>query len=657
MALMTWGCEGTVTQGNGSGGDTSQGDGLNGDGVNADGLSGDVDNDLTLPPSLVGLTAIRIEPQDKTLIVTPQAPATQQYTVYGTFDDKPEADITSEVVLHVQEPSLGLFIGAKFQSVTTHGGETMVHAGVGPFSVSTPLHLKFVSNALGPETSNPLPTAPWTVFAGADTSPGLAPQLVYPNDGVMLPPNVAQLEVHWRPSGGADLFELGFHHAALDLNIYIRCTEPTSGGCVHKLEPDTYRQLAETTDGLGPVQLTIRASDEAGGLGSSATFDVEFAQEAVEGGVYYWTTSDGTAIMRFDFGDAEPNPEVFVTANDDRLDTCVGCHALSRDGKKMVMSKGGQNDGRIVFLSDVTRPENFDLNVPNQDDQDLLIQFAAWNPDGTRFAAIYGDVDNESQRNRVHFHDGNTGLRLNESIDLPFEPSHIEWSPDGKMLAMSRVGTHQTSQRPFNCGLEVMRKQGNSFGAPETVIPIQPGVNHFNPNFAPDSSFMVFSRSVCPNGDDENDECDGDSDLYAQTYAVQPQPGATPVFLARGGGPGVEDQGNKNLSDTFPRFSPFAKRQGAGRLVWVTVSSRRRFGLRGNGQRQLLWMFAIDRDRDAGRPGRELSGVLRALSGLWYVESHRAVDGRGDAVHSVAGSASTDGGLWRGRALTRQGFA
>ena len=324
--------------------------------------------------------------------------------------------------------------------------------------------------------------------------------------------------------------------------------------------PNDYdiRQRAGVAGGVGPVRLTIRASDEAGGLGSSATFDVEFA---------------------------------------------------------------------------------------------------AWNPDGTRFAAIYGDVDNENQRDRVHFHDGNTGLRLNESIDLPFEPSHLEWSPDGQMLAMSRVGIHQTSQRPFNCGLEVMRKQGNSFGAPETVIPIEPGVNHFNPNFAPDSSFMVFSRSVCPNGDDENDECDGDSDLYAQTYAVQPQPGATPVFLARGGGPGVEDQGNKNLSDTFPRFSPFAKRQGAGRLVWVTVSSRRRFGLRDNGRRQLLWMFAIDRDRDAGRPGRELSGVLRALSGLWYVESHRAVDGRGDAVHSVAGSASTDGGLWRGRALTRQGFA
>ena len=38
----------------------------------------------------------------------------------------------------------------------------------------------------------------------------------------------------------------------------------------------------------------------------------------------------------------------------------------------------------------------------------------------------------------------------------------------------------------------------------------------------------------------------------------------------------MADNGNKNLADTFPRFSPFVKPQRGGRLFWATISSRRK---------------------------------------------------------------------------------
>ena len=31
-----------------------------------------------------------------------------------------------------------------------------------------------------------------------------SPQLVYPNNGVMLPPNIQSLEVHWKPGAAAN---------------------------------------------------------------------------------------------------------------------------------------------------------------------------------------------------------------------------------------------------------------------------------------------------------------------------------------------------------------------------------------------------------------------------------------------------------------------
>ena len=39
-----------------------------------------------------------------------------------------------------------------------------------------------------------------------------------------------------------------------------------------------------------------------------------------------------------------------------------------------------------------------------------------------------------------------------------------------------------------------------------TVVPIAPGLNRYNPNFVPDSSFFVYSESTCPNGDITSDK-------------------------------------------------------------------------------------------------------------------------------------------------------
>ena len=44
-----------------------------------------------------------------------------------------------------------------------------------------------------------------------------APTLVYPLDGMLLPPNMNVLEVQWVPPAGASLFEVDFTNAATDV--------------------------------------------------------------------------------------------------------------------------------------------------------------------------------------------------------------------------------------------------------------------------------------------------------------------------------------------------------------------------------------------------------------------------------------------------------
>jgi hypothetical protein len=152
-----------------------------------------------------------------------------------------------------------------------------------------------------------------------------------------------------------------------------------------------------------------------------------------------------------------------------------------------------------------------------------------------------------------------------------------------------------------------------------------PGTNQFNPNFVPDSSFLLYSVATCPVGQETNQNCDSDvadnldematveggTTIYTTTtWAIKPSAGATPIHLANAAVEGVAD--TLPTIDTFPRSTPFKTVQGAGELFWFTVASQRAPGLRQKtGQtQQLLWMFAID-------PAKILAGEDGSYTGFF----------------------------------------
>jgi hypothetical protein len=483
-------------------------------------------------------------------------------------------------------------------------GTGVVNTGVFPPAVNG---ITSISVA-GPTGAPPIPANAATKFGGpADSTRN--PQLVYPNDHVLFPPNVLGIEIHWRPGSTANtLYEISFKGQSVDYVIYTRCT-PLADGCLYSPPDQIWSQIAQTNKGGGNVLLTVRGTDDAGtGVGSSAAFNIAFAKDPLRGGLYYWTTTMGTGIMRWDFGDTTKTMAEKFIGTQFTGGTCVGCHALSRDGTKIIASAGGQNDGRLL-LFEVARAAPL---VPFPLMQ--RSQFESWNPMGTMFVGVYTDDRKMGPSNLLQF-DGMTGA-LTGQIDLGgLRADHPDWSKDGNRIVFTSVDVTgmYTDQRPGIGAIAYIDAAGPGWSAPKPLVPAVNGKNHYYPAIAPDNQTLVYDESTCNPGNTYGMECDGDSDPTATVWTM-PLPPAVgqPVALGLANAPGVADAGNTSLTDSFPKWAPFVFQLNEQQsLLWLTFSSIRQYGLRspptGTGDESKLgtfiWMVGVAPGAEQGGPG------------------------------------------------------
>ncbi len=544
--------------------------------------------------ALDGLVSLEIAPADQTLVITQSQPAISTYTATGHFDDGRVEDISDLVQWNLAEGTLGSFTASELTTTVDKGGQTEVVATAGAITGSTGVTIRLEQSYSDPGST--LPGDPAAPFTGTD-DPGRAPGLVYPNDGVLVPPNLGRLELHFMPGANNTLFQLTFESAVLHLEVYLRCTQPMNGGCIYQPDPQVWAWIAESQRGGAPLTWHVRGTDDAGtSVGTSGDFSIRFAPENVTGGIYYWTTTK-KAIMRFDFAsDTQTVAEQFI-GTEMTGGTCVGCHALSRDGKKMVAEAGGQNDGRVLLLDVATKQPLVPFGSTEKSN------FESWNHDGSAYVGVYGDK-NATNFNLMVF-DGTTGA-VTETIDAggaSANPTdHPDWSPLGDRIAFVNVGVKNTLQKMYNGEIRTVAQSGGTWQPPVVLVPRAAGKNRYYPAFSPDGNLLVFNESTC-NAGNTGSECDADTDPTATLYAIDAIAGGTPTALVNANAAGVADGATTALTNSFPKWNPFSFRltSAGGRLAWITFSSTRQYGLRsppGNGT--LLWMAAIDLDAPAG---------------------------------------------------------
>ena len=567
--------------------------------------------------TISGLTSLSISPTSATLSVSSGGPTkTQQYKVTGIVNGHSQ-DVTGQVGYSLSTSGVVNINGSGLVTTTnTSGGVVVITATASGVTATAVLTVEYGFTGPDPGMAGQgVPANSSTLFTTTTNDASRAPQLIYPNDNVLFPPNVTGIEIHFMPGSSSNtLYEVSFKGPVSTINTFIRCLSPQGiNGCIYLPDATLWRGVAISNAGQGQVALTVRGTDDTGSsVGNSATFHMTFSKSPIEGALYYWTTSGKTAIMRWDFAGSTTTAVSYLTPTNTG-GTCVGCHALAPDGTKVVASAGGQNDGRLLL---------WDI-VKNQALQPFPLaqksQFESWNADGTQFVGVYGDATKKGPSNLMIF-DGTMGT-LVSTIDLGgLRADHPDWSKKvggANTIAFTSVDAvaSTTDQRPATGGIDFVQNNGGTWGAPQTLVPSELGKNRYYPAIAPDGNLVVYDESTCSGtptaGQPADKSCDADTDATATIMFTSLQ-GNAPIPLANANGPGVADNGATALTNSFPKWAPFIEQlDEQSQLVWLTFSSTRQYGLRTppapanmdeTNKGTLIWMVGVRPSIGGGDP-------------------------------------------------------
>lgn len=456
------------------------------------------------------------------------------------------------------------------------------------------------------------PDCPGCTFPGpgAPACGGAPPiNIVYPNDGVLVPPNMNVISVFWTPYGTAfKEFEVDFTNAITDMHVVTKCAtqtvdteQPTgvpSGGCELKLDPNMWKFIANQNRGGDPVTITVRGTtDGMCASSSSQTVRLAFAQDDLLGVIYYWKstiTSNGVGgqVWQKSFGDNVPESDVTSKYGA----TCNGCHALSRDGARMVInSDDDDSDDEYgdVLASLIDMSTQSSIGGTTGSRGNMPPGFGTFYPDHSKFLMSHGRGTSAPPSNVMLEYDGNTDTAL-PTITVGASgqaPTMPDWSPDGKSVVFVMPqslgtwdGTRTDDDHAFGGSLFTMSYAAGAFGA-ATPLFMSGGENNYYPGFSPDGQLIVFDRAPldmsagsltgCANGFCPNDSF---SNPAARVMLMKSKQGASPVDLGNANG----SPANSPLkwSNSWPKWSPFLQNYKGDQLLWIAFSSTRNYGLR-----------------------------------------------------------------------------
>jgi hypothetical protein len=418
--------------------------------------------------------------------------------------------------------------------------------------------------------------------------------LVYPLDGFLLPPNMNVLEVQWVPPQGAMLFEVDFENKVTDVRVETTCNQITTVrgaanvGCGLTLAQQEWDDIANANRDGDPLKVTVRATAMNLNCVSTSPQDVNlsFAKDDLTGGIYYWqsATYGGVAghtggIYYHDFGTFDPTPTPFYTSGS--LGTCVGCHTLSKDGVRISLETDDPDaddefgDVHTHVMDVATRTVVGGQNVSpgfQTFTHDHALMIASTFKGGMMMMGMGGDK-------AFAVWDGN-GMTTLATDPLPngmtgTQPN-LSWDDKTLVFVAPAAGTismagdhHFLGGSLWSAAFDTKAYGLTNFAQLLTPTAQQ---NFYYPDQSVDGNWLIFNE----NDDNSAANNTGDS-FYSRRARVKvmhfpPQQGDKPLDLQNAN---VAD----GLTNSWPRWSPAPTSFHGKKILWITFSSNRDYGL------------------------------------------------------------------------------
>ncbi len=514
---------------------------------------------------------IEVAPPDVMVTVVDGVAVMQPYTATLVQVDGSRTDVTNVAAFSLADSAYGGWNGSALTITGGGAGPTRVIATDGNVQGDTGLTVN-VKGSRFDGTGVP-PNAP-DLFGTAVDTPGHAPALAYPADGVLVPPNLGEFDVHWTDSTGNNLYEISLQNQYVDLRIYTAMAAP---GYTAYL-PNEWASLASPREQLTLAVAGLNTSSPTI-KGTSSPQHVDVTNEIVQGGLYYWTTTSPQAVFRYDMSTPQVPPSNFFMGGTQPT-SCLGCHTLSKDGTKVAITlDSGDGRGTVFNVADYTVLVPYATNAQ-------YWNFATFNPDASKLVTV--------SQGQMVLRDSNGGTVLGSLANSAGTlATHPELSPDGTMLANVET-TGGGTDYDVTGGSIVLRSfdtTTNAFGPTHTLVADAAGASNFYPSWSPDGQWILFTRNSGNSYDNPTSEI----------WVVKADGSSAPIQLA------TADTGMASITNSWGRWTPFPQSSGAANeaLFYFTFSTKRAFGVRGTttgayGTDTQIWMAPFFPDRATG---------------------------------------------------------
>jgi hypothetical protein len=454
---------------------------------------------------------------------------------------------------------------------------------------------------VGPDTVATFPCDGCTPFPPPGTStcaPTVLgpPTLVYPIDGLLLPPNMNVLEVQFVPPQGAVEYEVDFENAVTDVRVTTFCNavpdvrQGPSKGCGLTLPQQAWTDIANANRDGDPLNVSVRATIDGSCVTTTPqTVRLSFAKDDLAGGIYYWqsATYGGIGgktggIYSHDFGTFDPTPTPFYTS--DATGTCVGCHNVSRDGIRMSLAfddpDGDDEFGDVhTAVLDIASKSKVGGTAMSPGFQTFTHDHSRMIASNFKPGGGPPPPPNTPVDTSFAIFDGD-GANLLATASLPTNMSGTQpdLSKDDSTLVFVVPAANTISQQGdhhFTGGslyTSAFSATANTLATPQPYLAATGTQNFYYPSFDPTGQFVIFNEA-----DDTSSANNDDDAFYNRKARVKimhypAQTGDAPLDLTA---LNVAD----GLTNSWPRWSPFVGSFHGHQILWVTFSSNRDYGL------------------------------------------------------------------------------